>query len=118
MWNKFSNLIGLGKDEPEVDDKKDNLGVVMFFCGIWWRKRRFLSRTWKTIEERKKQEFLGEDSDEPLSVFVEDLQVTASDSEKAFLELAPGVVGESLPSDDLPTYDSFEMYEEEDEEEE
>lgn len=31
---KFANFFGLRKDEPEVDDKEDNLGVVMFFGGI------------------------------------------------------------------------------------
>ncbi len=119
MWGKVSNIVGLRKDEPEVDDKEDNLGVVMFFGGIWWRRGGFISRKWKTIEEQEKQKHLGEDPDKPLSVFVENPQVTASESEEAFLELAPGVVGEGLPSDRLPNYnDSFEMYEEDDEEEE
>ena len=120
MLNKVSNLFARRKDEPEpeVDDKEDNLGVVMFFGGIWWRKRRFLSRKWKTIEEKERQAVLGEDPDEPLSVVVENPQVTASDSEEAYLDLIPRVVGEGLPSDRLPTCkDSFEMYEEDDEEE-
>lgn len=118
MLGKLSNPIGLRKDEPEIDDKEDKLGVVMFFGGIWWRMGGFLSREWKTIEERKKQELLGEDPHESSSVFIENLQETASDSEKAFLKLNPGVVGERLPSDYLPTYNSFEIYDEDDEEEE
>ncbi len=119
-WDKVSNFVGLKKNEPEpeVDDKEDNLGVVLFFGGIWWRKRRFLSREWKTIEVKKRQEFLGEDPHEPFSVFVEDPHVTASDSEEAFLKFVPGIVGEGLPSDGLPSCnDSFEMYEEDDVEE-
>lgn len=85
----------------------------MFFGGIWWRKRRFLSREWKEEEEQTKQDVLGEDPEEPLSAYVENLEETASDSEEAFLELAPGVVGEVMPSDGLPVYnDSFEMHNE------
>ena len=110
-WDKLSDLVSPRKNEAEVDDKEDKLGVVMFFGGIWWRNGRFLSRKWKEVEEQKKQKHLGEDSSDPFGVFVEDLQVTDSDSEEAFFELVPGVVGEGVPSDSLLSYnDSFEMY--------
>ena len=110
MLERLSNLVGPRKDEPDVD-KEDNLGVVMFFGGIWWRNVGLLPRKLKIEEEQRKQKFLGEDPNEDLSVSVEDLQVTTSDSQEAVLKFTPGIVGEALPSDHLPRdYNSFEMY--------
>jgi len=102
------------KDEDKDKASEENkLGIVMFFGGIWWKKRRVISHEWKTEEEKKKQEYLGDNSGESPGVFVEDPQ-KPSDSEEAFFELAPGIVGQGLPSDNLPTYnDSFEIFEDE-----
>ena len=70
-----------------------------------------LSRKFVTEEEQARQDVLGGDAEQVPSVFVRDPLVTADDSEEAFLELCPGVVGDDLPSDGLPKYDdSFEMY--------
>ena len=88
----------------------------MFFGGIWWRGGLFHSRKWKAEDEKMKQSYLGDDTGkddtvEPFSVFVNDPQVTDNASEDAVLGLTPGVVGEGLPFDRLPSYnDSFEMY--------
>lgn len=119
ILGKLSNILGSGKGESEVDNEENSVGVVMFFGGILWRKGRYVSRKWKIEEEQRKQRYLGEDqTEEPLKVFVEDPQVTRTDSEEAFLEFAPGIVGESLPSDFLPEIDdSFKMYEDDEEEE-
>jgi hypothetical protein len=118
VLDTLASIFGVKKNEPEKHDKQENVGVVMFFGGIWWRKRRFLSRMAKEQAEKEKQEVLGEEPDEPLGAFVGDPQMKTFDSDGAFLEFAPWIVGQKLPSDkDLPEcHDSFEMYEEDDSE--